>query len=89
MIPKIILGNVSTIKSSCLIILAISLYFILISASILVNSFKMYDLLAPVEAGTKGIVEQVNDIGNLSIDWENGRTLSLVVGVDEFKVLEN
>ena len=49
----------------------------------------MYDLLAPVEAGTKGIVEQVNDIGNLSIDWENGRTLSLVVGVDEFKVLEN
>jgi len=37
----------------------------------------------------KGIVERVDDIGNLSIDWENGRTLSLVIGVDEFKVLEN
>jgi len=54
-----------------------------------IELIKMYDLLAPVEAGTKGIVEQVNDFGNLSIKWENGRTLSLVVGVDEFKVLEN
>ena len=54
-----------------------------------IELIKMYDLLAPVEAGTKGIVERVDDIGNLSIDWENGRTLSLVVGVDEFKVLEN
>lgn len=54
-----------------------------------IELIKMYDLLAPVEAGTKGIVERVDDIGNLSIDWENGRTLSLVIGVDEFKVLEN
>ena len=54
-----------------------------------IELIKMYDLLAPVEAGTKGIVEQVNDIGNLSVKWENGRTLSLVIGVDEFKVLEN
>ena len=54
-----------------------------------IELIKMYDLLAPVEAGTKGIVEQVNDFGNLSIKWENGRTLSLVIGVDEFKVLEN
>ena len=27
-------------------------------------------------------------MGNIQVTWENGSTLSLVVGIDEFKTLE-
>lgn len=54
-----------------------------------IELIKMYDLLAPVETGTKGIVEKVDDRGTLYVKWENGRTLHLLVGLDEFKILEN
>lgn len=49
---------------------------------------KMYDLLAPVPEGTKGIVNFVDDIGTIHINWENGSGLGLSVGIDEFKILE-
>ena len=48
---------------------------------------KMYDLIAPVPQGTKGIVDFVDDIGTIHIKWETGSTLGLTVGIDEFKVL--
>lgn len=48
---------------------------------------KMYDLLAPVPTGTLGIVQYVDDIGTVHVNWENGSTLGLSVGIDEFKVL--
>ena len=39
--------------------------------------------------GTKGIVQGVDDIGSILVKWENGSGLSLIVGEDEFKVIEH
>ena len=52
-----------------------------------IELIKMYDLLAPVEAGTKGIIDHIDGIGKLYIKWENGRTLPLIIGIDEFKII--
>ena len=46
----------------------------------------MYDLQAP-PAGTKGFIDFVDDIGTIHMKWENGSTLGLVVGTDEFKII--
>lgn len=53
-----------------------------------VELVKMYDLIAPVPEGTKGIVQYVDDIGTIHINWETGSSLGLVVGTDEFKIVE-
>ena len=37
-----------------------------------------------VPSGTKGVVSFIDDVGQLHIDWENGSSLALVVGVDKF-----
>lgn len=52
-----------------------------------IKLIKMYDL-QEVPVGTKGIIEFIDDIGTLHIKWENGSTLGLVVGVDEFEIIE-
>lgn len=39
--------------------------------------------------GLRGTIDFVDDIGQLHIKWENGRTLALIVGVDKFKVVGN
>lgn len=41
----------------------------------------------PIPAGTKGTVAYVDDIGQIDIEWDNGRTLSLIPGEDAFKVI--
>ena len=47
----------------------------------------MEDPWAPVPAGTRGTVEVVDDIGQLHMKWDNGRTLALVPGEDSFRML--
>lgn len=37
-----------------------------------------------VEDATVGEVDYVDDIGSIHMKWENGRTLALIPGVDEF-----
>lgn len=49
----------------------------------------MYDLLSTIPAGTEGIIERIDDIGTIHVNWENGSTLGLVVGVDEFEIDKN
>ena len=51
-----------------------------------IELIKMYDFQAP-PTGTKGTIDFVDDIGTIHIKWENGSSLGLVVGIDEFKVL--
>lgn len=48
----------------------------------------MDDVQAPPD-GTKGTVKGVDDIGQIMMRWDTGSTLSLVVGIDEFKVIKS
>lgn len=34
--------------------------------------------------GTMGTVSYVDDMGQIGIEWDNGSTLSLILGVDSF-----
>lgn len=48
---------------------------------------EMNDPHAPVPAGTRGTVELVDAMGTIHMKWDNGRTLGLVPGEDEFRKL--
>jgi hypothetical protein len=45
----------------------------------------MEDPYAPIESGTQGTVEFVDDMGQIHMRWDNGRTLALIPNEDEFK----
>lgn len=47
----------------------------------------MNDPLAPVPPGTRGTVDLVDDIGQIHMHWDNGRTLAIVPQVDSFRRL--
>lgn len=47
----------------------------------------MDDPYAPVPEGTKGTVKHVDDLGQIHMEWDNGRTLAIVPGVDSFRTL--
>ena len=48
---------------------------------------QMTDPFAPVPSGTRGTVWYVDDAGQLGVAWDNGRSLSLIPGVDSFRKL--
>ena len=45
------------------------------------------DPYAPVSTGTRGTVRYVDDIGQIGVAWDNGRSLSLIPGVDTYRKL--
>ena len=47
----------------------------------------MEDPYDPVPDGTKGTVEFVDDMGQLHMKWDNGRTLAIVPSQDQFRKL--
>ncbi len=49
----------------------------------------MDDPYAPVPDGMIGEVQYVDDGGNIHMIWKNGRTLSLIDGVDDFTIITN
>ena len=49
--------------------------------------FQMTDPFAPVPSGTRGTVRYVDDAGQVGVAWDNGRSLSLIPGVDSFRKL--
>ena len=48
---------------------------------------QMTDPFAPVPSGTRGTVRYVDDAGQVAVAWDNGRSLSLIPGVDSFRKL--
>ncbi len=52
-----------------------------------IELIKMYDFQA-VPTGTKGTIDFVDDMGTIHMRWETGSTLGLIIGKDEFKVLD-
>ena len=53
-----------------------------------IELIEMNDDLYPVPSGTKGTVEFVDDMGQIHMKWDNGRTLALIPDEDEFKKIE-
>lgn len=47
----------------------------------------MNDPYAP-PIGTKGTVRGVNFMGDISVKWDNGSSLSVVYGVDSCRIIE-
>ncbi len=53
-----------------------------------IELIRMDDPYAPVPSGTRGTVESIDDIGQIFMNWDNGRTLPLVPGEDSFRKIE-
>ena len=41
----------------------------------------------PIEPGSEGIITLVDDIGQLHVKWDNGRTLALIPEEDEYEII--
>ena len=48
----------------------------------------MDDPYHPVPTGTIGIVDHVDDAGTIHMKWENGSSLGLIEGQDQFEVIK-
>lgn len=51
-----------------------------------VRLISMDDAQAP-PVGTKGEILGVDDVGNILVSWENGSSLNLIPGIDEFDII--
>jgi hypothetical protein len=52
-----------------------------------VRLVKMDDAQAPA-VGAEGTVLGVDDIGSVMIAWDNGSSLSVLLGIDEIEIVE-
>ena len=48
---------------------------------------RMNDPYLPVPSGTRGTVQCVDDLGQFQMRWDNGRSLALIPGEDDFRKL--
>ena len=52
-----------------------------------IRLIRMADDIAPVPPGMTGSVAIIDDAGNIHMKWDNGRSLALIEGADEFEVI--
>ena len=52
-----------------------------------IRLIEMADDPQPIPPGTTGTVVAVDDAGQLVMNWDNGRALSLLPGTDSFEVI--
>ncbi len=43
----------------------------------------------PILKGEMGLVDFIDGIGQIHMKWDNGRTLALIFGVDEFHIISD
>ena len=53
-----------------------------------VRLIQMDDYQAPI-SGTLGTINNIDDIGDLMVSWDDGSSLKLIVGIDAFEVISN
>lgn len=41
----------------------------------------------PIMSGSRGTIDHVDDLGQIHVKWDNGRTLALIPGEDQYKIL--
>ena len=53
-----------------------------------VSLIQMDDYQAPI-SGTLGTINNIDDIGDIMVSWDDGSSLKLIVGIDAFEVISN
>ena len=53
-----------------------------------IKLIKMTDDPRPIEPGSEGTIKFIDDMKQIHVDWDNGRTLALIPGVDEYTIIE-
>ena len=48
---------------------------------------EMKDPYAPLESGSVGTLDYIDDIGQFHMKWDNGSGLALIIGEDSFSVI--
>ena len=51
-----------------------------------VRLIHMDDHQAPI-SGTLGTINNIDDLGDLMVSWDDGSSLKLIVGIDAFEVI--
>ena len=66
----------------------VKMYKEIYKAGTRIECISMDDPYCPIAPGTKGTVVAVDDMGTIHMEWDNGRTLGLVPGEDQFKIIK-
>ena len=53
-----------------------------------VRLIHMDDHQAPISR-TLGIINNIDDLGDLMVSWDDGSSLKLIVGIDDFEVVSS
>ena len=41
----------------------------------------------PIDSGLEGTIDRVDDMGTIHVNWDDGRRLGVIPGVDDYQIL--
>jgi len=53
-----------------------------------IRMVSMNDDPYPIEPNTMGTIKSVDGIGQIQVQWDNGRTLAVIPNVDKYEIIE-